>query len=144
MRLWTARLLCDAGKTSTAVAAKLAQRAEVEPEVEVRSQLACSAKRLPACEALPIVAKLIATGETPETSTSRSCSGGPRGEARDGLRYRGRAALFQDRATWELPIVKSTIEERLMRRLAAAGTRKDLDRCARLLALRPGPGTPRS
>ena len=48
-------------------------------------------------------------------------------------------ALFQDRATWELPIVNRTIEERLMRRLAAAGTRKDLDRCARLLALAPGP-----
>ena len=48
-------------------------------------------------------------------------------------------ALFQDRAIWDLPIVTSTIEERLMRRFAAAGTRKDLDRCARLLALAPGP-----
>ena len=28
-----------------------------------------------------------------------------------------------------------------MRRFAAAGTRKDLDRCARLLALAPGPST---
>src|SRR4029077_7296884 len=62
VRLWTARLLFDAGKTPTAVAAKLAQRAEVEPEVEVRCQLACSAKRLPACESLPIVAGLLARG----------------------------------------------------------------------------------
>lgn len=49
-------------------------------------------------------------------------------------------ALFQDRAIWDLPIVANTIKERLMRRLAAAGTRKDLNRCARLLALAPGAG----
>ena len=35
-------------------------------------------------------------------------------------------ALFQDRATWDLPIVRTTIAERLMRRFAAAGARRDL------------------
>ena len=64
---------------------------------------------------------------------------GHRGEGGDRRDTEAVLALFQDRATWELPIVTSTIEERLMRRLAAAGTRKDLDRCARLLALAPGP-----
>ena len=49
----------------------------IEPDVEVRSQLACSAKRLPARDALPIVARLAgARARTPATSTSRSCSGG--------------------------------------------------------------------
>jgi putative heme-binding domain-containing protein len=35
--------------------------------------------------------------------------------------------------------MRATITERLMRRFAAAGTRPDLARCARLLALAPGP-----
>ncbi len=48
-------------------------------------------------------------------------------------------ALFQDRAIWDLPIVRTTVAERLMRRFAAAGTRQDLTHCARLLALAPGP-----
>ncbi len=48
-------------------------------------------------------------------------------------------ALFEDRAVWDLPLVKTSITERLMRRFAAAGTRRDLSRCARLLTLAPGP-----
>ncbi|HLH54978.1 MAG TPA: PVC-type heme-binding CxxCH protein, partial [Verrucomicrobiae bacterium] len=54
VRLWTARLSCDAGKVSDPVAAKLARLARAEPNVEVRAQLACSAKRLPASQALPL------------------------------------------------------------------------------------------
>src|SRR5262249_12022668 len=48
-------------------------------------------------------------------------------------------AMFEDRTIWGLPIVRRTVTERLMRRLAASGTRADLDRCARLLAMAPGP-----
>ncbi len=48
-------------------------------------------------------------------------------------------ALFQDREIWDLPVVRSTITERMMRRFASAGTRQDLTNCARLLALAPGP-----
>ena len=122
------------------MAAKLAQRAEVEPEVEVRSQLACSAKRLPACESLPIVAKLLARGEdVRDIHVPLLLWWAIEAKLATDADTEAVLALFQDRATWELPIVTSTIEERLMRRLAAAGTRKDLDRCARLLALAPGP-----
>ena len=62
-RLWTARLLCDASHVSPTVAKALARRAAIEPNVEVRSQLACSAKRLPARDALPIVTPLLARSE---------------------------------------------------------------------------------
>ena len=48
-------------------------------------------------------------------------------------------AMFSEPETWNLPVVKATVTERLMRRFAAAGTRQDLSRCARLLALAPGP-----
>jgi putative membrane-bound dehydrogenase-like protein len=136
VRLWTARLLCDPGKVSSTVADRLASRARGEPDLRVRSQLACSARRLPARDALPIVARLSAHGEDARdihiplllwwAIESKVAS-----DAEAVL------ALFRDRAFWELPILKSTIEERLMRRLAAAGTRKDLENCARLLALAP-------
>ena len=139
VRLWTARLLCDANKVSPTVAAKLADRAAVEPDVEVRSQLASSAKRLPAHDALPIVTVLLTHGE----------------DARDihiplllWWAIEAKVAtdpdtvlkLFEDRAVWDRPIAAGTIEERLMRRFAAAGTRKDLDRFALLLAMAPGAG----
>ena len=45
------------------IAAALAGRAAIEPNIEVRSQLACSAKRLPARDALPIVRALLAHSE---------------------------------------------------------------------------------
>ena len=63
VRLWTARLLCDESQVTQSVARALARRAAIEPDVEVRSQLACSAKRLPARDALPIVRALLARSE---------------------------------------------------------------------------------
>ena len=63
VRLWTTRLLCDASRVTHPVAQSLARRATIEPNVEVRSQLACSAKRLPALDALPIIRALLAHSE---------------------------------------------------------------------------------
>ncbi|HSG71278.1 MAG TPA: PVC-type heme-binding CxxCH protein, partial [Planctomycetaceae bacterium] len=59
VRLWTARLLCDENQVPAALAYKLAEMARIETNVEVRVQLACSAKRLPADAALPIVVNLL-------------------------------------------------------------------------------------
>jgi putative heme-binding domain-containing protein len=138
VRLWTARLVCDRPQVSPLLAGKMAELAGVEPSVEVRSQLACSARRLPAPEALPIVRALLSRNE----------------DARDihlplllwwAIESQARTdpdavlAMFQDRSVWEWPMVRRTVAERLMRRFAASGTRADLDRCARLLAMAPGP-----
>ena len=54
---------CATDHGLAAVATALARRAAIEPDVEVRSQLACSAKRLPARDALPIVRALLARSE---------------------------------------------------------------------------------
>ena len=48
------------------VLADLAPKAGFEPHVEVRSQLACTAKRLPAADALPVVRGLLARDEDTE------------------------------------------------------------------------------
>ena len=138
VRLWTARLLGDALRVSPSEAATLARRAAIEPDVEVRSQLACSAKRLPAGEGLPIVRALLSRNEDANDihlplllwwAIEAKVTTDP-----DAV-----VALFEDTRIWDLPIVRSAVAERLMRRFAAAGTRPDLARCTRLLTLAPGP-----
>ena len=138
VRLWTARLACDGSKVSSSFAASLARRAAIEPDVEVRSQLACSAKRLPARDALPIVRALLARGEDAGDIHIPLLLWWAI-ESKVGTDPEAVLAMFEDRTVWDLPIAKSMVLDRLMRRFAAAGTRPDLTRCARLLALAPGP-----
>lgn len=60
VRSWTVRLLGErAGGLTEQTARRLDRLAEVEPEVDVRSQLACTAARLPAGQALPILNSLL-------------------------------------------------------------------------------------
>jgi putative membrane-bound dehydrogenase-like protein len=137
-RLWSARLLCDLSHVSPTVAVALARRAAVEPDVEVRSQLACSAKRLPARDALPIVTALLRRGEDARDTHLPLLLWWAL-EAKIASDAEIVLTLFKDRAVWDLAIVRTTIEERLMRRFAASGTRRDLTNCARLLTMAPGP-----
>lgn len=136
VRLWTVRLICDDGQVPPAIAEKLAALAVQELHVEVRSQLACSARRLSVEAGLPIVRNLLFHSEDAadihlplllwwaiESAVSRDP---------DAV-----LALFADRRLWEQPILQQHIAERLMRRYAAAGTRRDLLACARLLKLAP-------
>ncbi len=55
VRAWTVRLLGDGKTLSTELAHRLDELAEQEPDVSVRQQLACSAARFPAHQALPII-----------------------------------------------------------------------------------------
>jgi putative membrane-bound dehydrogenase-like protein len=137
VRLWTVRLLCDSSRASAAVAEALARHAAIEPNVEARAQLACSAKRLPARDALPIVRALLAHGDDAGDIHLPLLLWWAL-EAQVTTDPQSSLALFTDRTIWETPIVRSTIAERLMRRFAAAGSRQDLANCARLLALAPG------
>ncbi|MBM4074109.1 MAG: c-type cytochrome, partial [Planctomycetes bacterium] len=58
VRAWTVRLLGDRGWVTAAMAARLESLAKDDSSVEVRSQLASTAKRLPAGDALPILSAL--------------------------------------------------------------------------------------
>jgi putative membrane-bound dehydrogenase-like protein len=136
VRLWTVRLLCDASQVSPAVVAALARRAAIDPSVEVRSQLACSAKRLPATACLPIIRSLLARSEDqPDIHVPLLLWWAI--ESKVATDQDKVLAFFSESATWNLPLVKGAISERLMRRFAAAGTRQDLNYCARLLAMSP-------
>ena len=63
VRAWTVRLLGDGKSVSASTASKLAEMAAAESAAVVRSQLACSARRLPADQGLPLVAALMRRGE---------------------------------------------------------------------------------
>lgn len=136
IRLWTIRLACDDNTVSDEVAKKLADLAYREPNVEVRSQLACSARRLPAAQSLPIIKNLAQRSEdlddihiplllwwAIEAKADKD---------RDAV-----LALFADKAFWDQPLVSKHLTERLMRRYAATGQRKDLLTAAKLLELAP-------
>ncbi len=136
VRLWTVRLLCDEPQVSRPIAGALAALAGSEPNVEVRCQLACSAKRLPAADALPIVRNLLNHSEDSNDpyqplllwwAIESKCEV-------DGKQV---VDLFRQEAIWSREIIKKHILERLMRRFAQAGTRKDLLICADLLNLAP-------
>ncbi|MFQ5731664.1 MAG: PVC-type heme-binding CxxCH protein [Planctomycetaceae bacterium] len=137
VRLWTVRLLCDDRKVSPKIAARLAKLAAGESYVQVRSQLACSARRLPAAQGLPIVRRLLAHSEDVSDPHLPLLLWWAI-EAKAGSHADALLALFQDKSVWSLPIVRRHILERLMRRFAQAGTRKDLLTCAKLFALSPG------
>jgi len=137
VRLWTVRLLCDEKQVTPNVARKLADLAGGEQSVYVRSQLASSARRLPATDALPIIRNLL--GHSQDTDDLHMplllwwALESKSGNDRDAV-----IALFEDRSFWELPMVAQHIAERVMRRYAQGGTRKDLVTAARLLELSPG------
>ncbi|MSU53970.1 MAG: dehydrogenase, partial [Opitutaceae bacterium] len=143
VRLWTVRLLGDSGGASPAMARALKDLAGREPHVEVRSQMAATAKRLPAGVAVPMVGALLAHDEDSDDpyvplqlwwALESKC-------ATDSAAV---LALFDASAEfspWRLPLVRAHITSRLMRRFAAAGGTQNLLACARLLRLAPDAGS---
>lgn len=136
VRAWGARLICDQSVVSASLVSRLADLAQSELDVETRSQLASSAKRLPPRDCLTILSRLIPSErdiEDPrmplllwwgiESVVAREPS-----LAVD---------LFRDASFWRLPTVEQHLAERIMRRFAATGRRQDLVTCAELLSLAP-------
>jgi hypothetical protein len=136
VRRWTVRLLGDERRVSAEVAARLSAMARSEPDVEVRSQLASSARRLPAADGLPIVRGLLGRSEDAGDIHLPLLLWWAIEAKVDSDRDRV-LALFDDRALWSAPLVETHLLERLMRRLAQAGTRRDLADATRLLGLAP-------
>lgn len=138
VRLWTVRLLGDSKQVSPEVATKLAALAADEPSAEVRSQLACSARRLAAEPCVAIVRQLLTHSEDVDDRhiplllwwaiESKA------GEHPDTV-----LAMFKDEAFWSLPLVEHHLLDKVIRRYAQAGSRSDLLACATLLSLAPKP-----
>lgn len=137
IRLWAVRLIGQSPRLDASTAEKLAAMAGDEPHAEVRSQLAATARKLPASQALPIIQSLImhplaasdnrlplmlwwaveTQATTDPDAVVRWWTGDPR--------------------RWNVAVVRDQLAERMMRRFAAAGTRRDLLVCATLLQAAP-------
>ena len=118
VRYWTVRLLGDSNNVSPPIQARLMELARTETQVEVRSQLASSCKRLPAKSAFPIIRELMMRSEDADdlhiplflwwAIENKAVSD------RDLL-----MTLLQDKALWESPLVNRHIVSRLARRYTA-------------------------
>ncbi len=136
VRLWTIRLLGDEKKVAAPLARKLAEMARTEPDVEVRSQLACSARRWPAMAALPIIRNLLGHDEDVDDLHLPLLLWWAWESTFTTERERALAWL-EEPAFWKLRMVRTHLLHRLMRRFAAAGTRQDLLTCVSLLRMSP-------
>lgn len=137
VRAWTVRLLGDRREVSAEVTERLVLLAREETSPIVRSQMACTSKRLPADSALPIVAQLLCHDEDAndpfmplllwwavEDKAISDC---------DRV-----LQLAADREFWKRPLPRTAIAGRLARRFAAENTDQGFAACARLLAMAPG------
>ena len=136
VRSWTVRLLGDTKQVSTEMAHRLDELAEQESSVEVRQQLACTAQRLPAAQALPIINANINRDRDHADPylpllwwwavEKHSVSG-----REEVLRRFVRPTL------WKSQLGSSFLLPRLTRRYAAEGTKEGADALERLLAAAP-------
>ncbi len=136
VRAWSVRLLCDDGKISDPVVRELVSMAKRESNVEVRCQLACSARRLPTVQSLLIVGNLLRRDEDNDDPFMPLLLWW----AIEAKAESGRAEvvrLLADQELWTAPLVQQHILERLMRRYALAGERVNLTTCAQLFDLAP-------
>lgn len=136
VRMWTVRLLGDGKRISVEMAHRLDKFAEQDPSVHVRQQLACTAARLPANQAMPIINANInrdidnADPYVPLlwwwAVERHSISG------RDEVMKR-----FVRPSLWKSKLGRETLLPRLVRRYAAEGTPADHDCCLKLLRAAP-------
>ena len=138
VRAWTVRLLCDHHQVEPAIARALANLAAKEPYVEVRKQLASSARRLPAKDALPIIRNLLDYDEdSKDIHQPLMLWWAIEAKASDGSRKEILDLLFADKDVWDTAIVKEHLVDRMMKRYALAGSREELIAAADLLNASP-------
>jgi putative membrane-bound dehydrogenase-like protein len=138
VRTWTVRLLGDAKKVTPSIQARLVTLARGEPSPVVRSQLACSCKRLAAKDALPIVRELLRRKEDVSDPNIPLLLWWAIEDKAISDREQV-LALLDTPAAWQEPLVSQFLLERIGRRYLAEGGDADLAACARLLATAPGP-----
>ena len=137
VRGWTVRLLGDRGRLSERVAVRLDRLAEEEPDLRVRCQLACTAARLPAAQALPIVNAHVLRGADADDAwmpllwwwaVERHAVSGREEVLRRFLRP----------TAWASPLARRHLLPRLLRRYAAEAGRAGEEAVLRLVDSAPG------
>ncbi|MFK8114164.1 MAG: c-type cytochrome [Rubripirellula sp.] len=130
IRRWVIRLLGDRHVSHP----KLAELASDE-DVQVRSQLASTAQRLTANEAMPIIGELLKRDEDLSDLHMPLMNWWALEAHAD--HWEPIAAMLADPSVWRSAMFEQHLASRLMQRYAAAGTPADLANCAALLNLAP-------
>jgi putative heme-binding domain-containing protein len=136
VRRWTVRLMGDENKVAQFPGMRLAEIARYEEDVTVRAQLACTAKRLPLFQALPIIEVLLGYDEDAADPYVPLLLWW----AIEKHAVAGRTPLLKLLArpeAWQRPLLRDWVIERMMRRYAAENTKDTYLACAQLLAAAP-------
>lgn len=136
LRRWAIRLIGDRGSVSDALGQQLIACAAKETDVEVRSQLASSAKRLPGPVCLGILRGLW-RHDADVKDPHLPLLGWWALESKAESHREAIVKLFPESELWTRPLVEQFILERLMQRWAMAGGLANLTACARLLEQAP-------
>ncbi len=137
VREWTVRLVGDRRKVSGSLAKELAALAVREKIVQVRSQLACSAKRLPAVDALPILSGLLTHDEDhADIHLPLLIWWALESKTRSAEDSSAVLSWLETERHWDRQLVREQLLGNLMRRFAS-GNRRDLERAGQLLSLAP-------
>lgn len=136
IRAWTVRLVSDARKVSTATQTALVGVARTDASPIVRSQLACSAKRLPGEDALPIITELLGRDEDVNDPHIPMLIWWALEDK--AVTHRDQVLrIFAGVEIWRRPIAQKFILERLARRYADEGGESGFATCAQLLERAP-------
>ncbi len=114
----------------------LSDLARTEPDVQVRSQLASTAKRLSSEAALPIIEQLLRRSEDLEDLHMPLMIWWAL-EAHAETGREGVIAMLSNPEIWKLPMLRDHIAARLMQRYAMAGGDENLATAAKLIELAP-------
>ncbi len=133
IRRWTVRILGDRHQTHPELL-NLAQR---ETDVRVRSQLAASARRLPADQGLAIVTDLLTHSEDAlDLHMPLMLWWAVEQHAEDWTAIK---AFLANQDLWQLELFQTTIATKITQRYAATGKQEDLLRCAEIIELVTAP-----
>ena len=136
VRKWAIRLIGDERRASTAEAAILKNLATSDSSIEVRQQLASTAKRLQSPAGLAVIHALMKRDEDAQDPYMPSMVWWALESyvSSDPLQIVG---LFESSQLFESAMVQNSLLAYTMRRLASQGSRRYLRACANLLSLAP-------
>jgi putative membrane-bound dehydrogenase-like protein len=136
IRRWVVRCLGDEGKIDSRLADSLLQLAVREEHPEVRAQLLCSLKRLPAGHALPIL-RVMMTRDHDLTDPRLPLLLWWALEAKAETDREALLALFEEPSVWTSRLAREYAARNLARRWALAGGSANFHACAVLLEHAP-------
>ncbi|MEM7391948.1 MAG: hypothetical protein AAF492_06325, partial [Verrucomicrobiota bacterium] len=143
VRFWSIRLIGDDRRISDTALNALLDRIETESDLEVRSQLAATARRLPASSGLPLVQRLV------KRDTDSMDAFMPHMiwwalESKCGDEPEASVEIFADAHVMGQPMAQRHLLAFLMKRLASEGKRRHFRSCARLFDLATNEATTRT